>query len=118
MIVSSTMYTQYCPVRQTKMPTMHVYYVPIHQTSCSPNIPCSYMVYVTVTSYFQWKQLVASSYVTSQLCFKSNADPNCGPGPGPEDHINHNMYGMFIILVVFHITVKMMVLSVKNDYLH
>ena len=31
------MYTQYCPVRETKMPA-NVHYVPIRQTYCSPNI--------------------------------------------------------------------------------
>ena len=37
-LISQAMYTQHCPVRQTKIPA-NVYYIPIRQTYCTPNIP-------------------------------------------------------------------------------
>ena len=41
------MYTQYCPVCQTKM-SANVHYVQVCETYCSPNIPRKYGMYSTM----------------------------------------------------------------------
>ena len=44
------MYTQYRPVRQTKM-SANVYYVPIRQSYCLPNVPRIRYMYDKLLSY-------------------------------------------------------------------
>ena len=49
-------YTQYHPVRQTKM-SPNVHYVTLRQTYCSPNILCTvYAVYLANSKFSEFKR--------------------------------------------------------------